>query len=681
MALITHNISEANDGLGDQLRTAFGNQNSMNSELYTTTNGLRIDLTAAVTGASGISIVPTSPAPTGTGIASFTATQAGTYTNYGGVVVNANSFAVISRSAAGVFSISQTALDLTTYAKVVDSVQKTSLENEVGKNKFNKIDKTLGGQTEPARSINNVGTIGNNSGWIGFEMPVLPSASYSFKHYDDFYVPNAVGMMAYLDVNKAIISTVDMSTFANATGLGGKTFTTPANCYYIFKNAKVLTRDYLNTLQMELGTATTFYESYELILIKVLGSRLKDTGARTLIDSNITSINSVNQSLTSTQASLINTPNFKISGKGNSVNTTLIQADFVFDLSGISFISSDNYTLSFGLDSVDTNLNSVVQIRTFQNSVSTPNNTSGTATTPQTIGSFVAPYTGMSFTRTINAASFQYLHIFIEFKLNTPTQVTNFILKNLQILFKGVNVVPAYYGIYAKNTADSLVYKPLLSSEFVKESYIDSTLATLVIPVSNVLTGKKINILGDSITYGYNDPQLSSYGTKLAARNSMDYVPYGIPGAKITGSDANAYSVRYLTMRDNVDFVGVYGGTNDSSSANVGTITDTTNATLYGSLHILCDGLLTKYPTARVFMIAPSRHTTDPTFFVKGKAIEEVCAIYGIPVLNLAKEGGINQQNAAQLSAYHGTDVLHPNTAGHLKMSYVLEAFLKTIIS
>jgi hypothetical protein len=37
-------------------RTAFGNQNSMNSEMYTT-NGLRIDLT--VTGASGIS-VPTS---------------------------------------------------------------------------------------------------------------------------------------------------------------------------------------------------------------------------------------------------------------------------------------------------------------------------------------------------------------------------------------------------------------------------------------------------------------------------------------------------------------------------------------------------------------------------------------------------------------------------------------------
>jgi hypothetical protein len=85
-----------------------------------TAKDLENAIIAAVTGASGISIVPTSPAPAGTGIASFTATQAGTYTNYGGLVVNANSFAVISRNATGGFSISQTTLDLTTYAKSED---------------------------------------------------------------------------------------------------------------------------------------------------------------------------------------------------------------------------------------------------------------------------------------------------------------------------------------------------------------------------------------------------------------------------------------------------------------------------------------------------------------------------------------------------------------------------------
>jgi hypothetical protein len=87
-----------------------------------TAKDLENAIIAAVTGASGISIVPTSPAPTGTGIASFTATQAGTYTNYGGVIVAANSFAIISRSASGAFSISQTAFDLSNY------LQKSALQ-------------------------------------------------------------------------------------------------------------------------------------------------------------------------------------------------------------------------------------------------------------------------------------------------------------------------------------------------------------------------------------------------------------------------------------------------------------------------------------------------------------------------------------------------------------------------
>lgn len=65
------------------------------------------------------SITPSST-PTGTGKAFWLATQAGVYPNHGGYTVAANSFAVFSRDAAGVFSISQTALNLTDYAKTVD---------------------------------------------------------------------------------------------------------------------------------------------------------------------------------------------------------------------------------------------------------------------------------------------------------------------------------------------------------------------------------------------------------------------------------------------------------------------------------------------------------------------------------------------------------------------------------
>lgn len=55
------------------------------------------------------SVATPSSTPTGTGEAFWFATQPGTYTNYGGVVVNANSYALIGRDASGNFSISQTA--------------------------------------------------------------------------------------------------------------------------------------------------------------------------------------------------------------------------------------------------------------------------------------------------------------------------------------------------------------------------------------------------------------------------------------------------------------------------------------------------------------------------------------------------------------------------------------------
>lgn len=66
------------------------------------------------------SIKPTD-VPTGAGKGYWYASQAGTYTNFGGVVVGINSFAIISRNELGVFSISQTAVNLSEYVQKQDS--------------------------------------------------------------------------------------------------------------------------------------------------------------------------------------------------------------------------------------------------------------------------------------------------------------------------------------------------------------------------------------------------------------------------------------------------------------------------------------------------------------------------------------------------------------------------------
>ena len=87
-----------------------------------TAEALRQLIVSATTGVTGTSIVPTSPAPGGSGVASWIALEAGIYTNFGGMVVNANSIAVISRSASNVFSITQTVFDVSSKVNVSDVI-------------------------------------------------------------------------------------------------------------------------------------------------------------------------------------------------------------------------------------------------------------------------------------------------------------------------------------------------------------------------------------------------------------------------------------------------------------------------------------------------------------------------------------------------------------------------------
>jgi hypothetical protein len=209
-----------------------------------TAKDLENAIIAAVTGASGISIVPTSPVPAGTGIASFTATQAGTYTNYGGVVVAANSFAVISRSATGVFSISQTALDLTTYAKTVDVAKKANLA--LGKNLFNYQDTDVllnssfgGGGTTVYVTANVV-----ISGFI----VVTAGQTYSCNKTNGGYADN------YYNANKVYLS--------SSTGSGGLA-TAPAGAFYIRKVFVLGTISTTQEIQIESGNVITIFENYK----------------------------------------------------------------------------------------------------------------------------------------------------------------------------------------------------------------------------------------------------------------------------------------------------------------------------------------------------------------------------------------------------------------------------------
>lgn len=102
--------------------------------------------------------------PTGTGSAYWIATQNGTYTNFGGVVVAANSFAVISRNAGGAFSISQTTLDITSKVNVSDVIN-TLASTETAKPLSANQGKVLNGKITDLINV------------VGTEVTITPSAT------------------------------------------------------------------------------------------------------------------------------------------------------------------------------------------------------------------------------------------------------------------------------------------------------------------------------------------------------------------------------------------------------------------------------------------------------------------------------------------------------------------------
>jgi len=235
-----------------------------------TASDLQTLIINAVTGVTGASVIP-ADTPTGTGIASWVALEAGTYTNFGGVVVNAGSIAVISRNVSNAYTISQTPFDISSKVNVSDVintlvstettkplsaaqgkalnekilVNTDSLSNKfdlvAGKNKFNKATVKLG----YALNNNNTESLNATYDYSDF-IPVIPLQQYS----------SFLGMRytTYYDENKSFIAG-GSSAYLN-------TFTVPSNVYFV--KLTVFHSD-INNFQIELGSVNTSYESYEKI--------------------------------------------------------------------------------------------------------------------------------------------------------------------------------------------------------------------------------------------------------------------------------------------------------------------------------------------------------------------------------------------------------------------------------
>ncbi len=224
--------------------------------------------------------------------------------------------------------------------------------------------------------------------------------------------------------------------------------------------------------------------------------------------------------------------------------------------------------------------------------------------------------------------------------------------------------------------------------------------------------GKKLNCLGDSMTYGtgttkiYHEwlPQLCGFD---AVRN------YGLGGSSISPkvddlptweAGIASFYERYAAMDDDADAVLVFGGINDfGTGRTLGTLEDTGTDTFYGAMKALCEGLIAKYPTGSIYVFSNPQgdyinrppHNLGGTAWEgntqgynrKGhrmkdytNAMQEVCAVYGIPFCSLTDNtywglSGVLGDNNGTSGAY-GSDALHPNEEGHKRIAFKVAGFL-----
>ena len=209
------------------------------------------------------------------------------------------------------------------------------------------------------------------------------------------------------------------------------------------------------------------------------------------------------------------------------------------------------------------------------------------------------------------------------------------------------------------------------------------------------LQNKIINVLGDSITQGVgvSAPEHiyeNVLGRLVGAREVHNYGISGTRFARQIGGDdcGGAFVDRYAGMADDADLVLVFGGTNDYGHGNVpfGTWGDRTPDTFIGACHYLFEGLVKKYPAARVVAMTPLQRAngskpcpnTGKPLSDYADAIIRVAAEYAIPVLDLYRTSGICPDITAQRELFM-PDGLHPCDAGAHRMAEQIAAFLSGI--
>lgn len=191
------------------------------------------------------------------------------------------------------------------------------------------------------------------------------------------------------------------------------------------------------------------------------------------------------------------------------------------------------------------------------------------------------------------------------------------------------------------------------------------------------LTGKTMVALGDSLFYGHKLGPEQTWLHFLGEKHGMTVYNHGMNGNTVAYVEGSSEPMcrRYKDMED-ADYVVVLGGANDrNQNVPMGPLDSHDEKTFHGALRVLIEGLIEKYPKARILFMTNYNRRPENNIGLSDRdyvdAMLRITAEYSIPCFDNYRSCGISFQNPAH-SAWMDEGVVRN---GEPNLHFSLEAY------
>lgn len=206
-----------------------------------------------------------------------------------------------------------------------------------------------------------------------------------------------------------------------------------------------------------------------------------------------------------------------------------------------------------------------------------------------------------------------------------------------------------------------------------------------------------INVLGDSITEGAlaSTPE-NTFVYLLGQLLKAEVRNYGIGGSRLAKQNKPSIDSRYdlyfasrvKDMKNDADYVIVFGGTNDygHGDAPFGDMNDSTSNTFCGAVNHLINELLKYYKKEQIIFVLPLYRLNENNLYGDGSktipnktleeyrnAISTIVISHNIKIKDIKDDIGKAENNPLI------ADGLHPNDEGHKKIANLLAEYIKNL--